>query len=97
MANINFFYPAKAKGTALGLNAAGGNLGVARHPVLPADHRRRRRHLRPGQGERGRASTSSAPATCTPAWRVVAAVCAYLFMNNLTVAKSKPREQLRGR
>src|SRR5690606_20273050 len=29
MANINFFYPAARKGAALGLNAAGGNLGVA--------------------------------------------------------------------
>ena len=29
MANINFFYPTSRKGTALGLNAAGGNLGVA--------------------------------------------------------------------
>src|SRR3546814_16101533 len=29
MANINFFYPARKKGTALGLNAAGRNLGVA--------------------------------------------------------------------
>jgi NNP family nitrate/nitrite transporter-like MFS transporter len=29
MANINFFYPASAKGIALGLNAAGGNLGSA--------------------------------------------------------------------
>lgn len=29
MANITFFYPAKEKGAALGLNAAGGNLGVA--------------------------------------------------------------------
>ena len=29
MANINFFYPTKKKGMALGLNAAGGNLGVA--------------------------------------------------------------------
>ena len=29
MANINFFYPAAKKGAALGLNAAGGNLGVA--------------------------------------------------------------------
>ncbi|MGQ0465517.1 MAG: nitrate/nitrite transporter [Sporichthyaceae bacterium] len=29
MANINVFYPARLKGTALGLNAAGGNLGVA--------------------------------------------------------------------
>lgn len=29
MANITFFYPAKEKGAALGVNAAGGNLGVA--------------------------------------------------------------------
>ena len=29
MANINFFYPASKKGTALGLNAAGGNAGVS--------------------------------------------------------------------
>ena len=29
MANISFFYPEKKKGLALGLNAAGGNLGVA--------------------------------------------------------------------
>src|SRR4051812_43994275 len=29
MANINFFYPQARKGTALGLNAAGGNIGAA--------------------------------------------------------------------
>jgi MFS transporter, NNP family, nitrate/nitrite transporter len=29
MANINFFYPASKKGAALGLNAAGGNIGVS--------------------------------------------------------------------
>lgn len=29
MANISFFYPEKEKGFALGLNAAGGNIGVA--------------------------------------------------------------------
>ncbi|WP_218222059.1 MFS transporter [Nesterenkonia sp. Act20] len=29
MANITYFYPAREKGAALGLNAAGGNLGVA--------------------------------------------------------------------
>ncbi|MGH9123625.1 MAG: MFS transporter, partial [Acidimicrobiales bacterium] len=29
MANISFFYPEKKKGLALGINAAGGNLGVA--------------------------------------------------------------------
>jgi NNP family nitrate/nitrite transporter-like MFS transporter len=34
MANISFFYPEKQKGAALGLNAAGGNLGVATAQLL---------------------------------------------------------------
>src|SRR5204863_2975439 len=34
MANISFFYPERKKGLALGLNAAGGNLGVAAAQVL---------------------------------------------------------------
>jgi NNP family nitrate/nitrite transporter-like MFS transporter len=34
MANISFFYPERRKGWALGLNAAGGNLGVAMAQLL---------------------------------------------------------------
>ncbi|NKY86771.1 MFS transporter [Nocardia veterana] len=34
MANINFFYPEGKKGAALGINAAGGNLGVAQTQLL---------------------------------------------------------------
>ncbi len=34
MANISFFYPEKEKGFALGLNAAGGNVGVAVSQLL---------------------------------------------------------------
>ncbi len=34
MANISFFYPERRKGFALGLNAAGGNLGVAAAQLL---------------------------------------------------------------
>jgi NNP family nitrate/nitrite transporter-like MFS transporter len=34
MANISFFYPERAKGLALGLNAAGGNLGVSLAQLL---------------------------------------------------------------
>ena len=34
MANISFFYPERRKGVALGLNAAGGNLGVAVSQLL---------------------------------------------------------------
>ncbi len=33
MANINAFYPLRLKGWALGLNAGGGNLGVAGRPA----------------------------------------------------------------
>jgi len=93
MANINFFYPSKAKGTALGLNAAGGNLGVALIqfflPIIVG-----------GAGVFGlvKASTGGIhlerAGYLYAALAVVAAVCAFMFMNNLAVAKSSPREQL---
>jgi NNP family nitrate/nitrite transporter-like MFS transporter len=35
MANISFFYPNRVKGWALGLNAAGGNIGVSGVQLLP--------------------------------------------------------------
>src|SRR5437016_4503135 len=35
MANISFFYPDRMKGWALGLNAAGGNIGVSGVQLLP--------------------------------------------------------------
>ncbi|WP_330185365.1 MFS transporter [Nocardia sp. NBC_01503] len=34
MANINFFYPEGKKGAALGINAAGGNMGVAQTQLI---------------------------------------------------------------
>jgi MFS transporter, NNP family, nitrate/nitrite transporter len=34
MANISFFYPNRMKGWALGLNAAGGNIGVSSVQLL---------------------------------------------------------------
>src|SRR6201999_644139 len=34
MANISFFYPDRVKGWALGLNAAGGNIGVSSVQLL---------------------------------------------------------------
>ena len=48
MANISFFYPEGKKGLALGLNAAGGNLGVAvtqLHRAARDHHRHRRSNL----------------------------------------------------
>jgi NNP family nitrate/nitrite transporter-like MFS transporter len=93
MANINFYYPAKAKGAALGLNAAGGNLGVALIqfflPIIVG-----------GAGAFGLVKASQSgimlekAAYLYASLAVVAAVSAFFFMNNLTQAKSKPREQL---
>jgi nitrate/nitrite transporter NarK len=93
MANINFFYPSKAKGTALGLNAAGGNIGVALIqfflPIIVG-----------GAGAFGLISASKSgiflerAGYLYAALAVLAAVCAYFMMNNLKSAKSSPREQL---
>ena len=77
--------PDRLKGTALGLNAAGGNVGVAVIqfflPIIVG-----------GAGAFGlvKASqsgmSSSGPATCTPPSRSSRPVCAYFFMNNLSAA-----------
>ena len=49
MANISFFYPKAQKGTALGLNAGLGNLGVSRRAVRGAAGHHRRGLRRPGR------------------------------------------------
>ncbi|GAA1134216.1 MFS transporter [Nocardioides aquiterrae] len=93
MANINFFYPADKKGTALGLNAAGGNLGVSViQLLLPV--------LIGGAGIFGLVKASQGGIHLETAGFVYAglAVCAtvaaYLWMDNLTSARSNPRAQL---
>jgi NNP family nitrate/nitrite transporter-like MFS transporter len=92
MANINFFYPARQKGTALGLNAAGGNIGVALIqfflPIVVG-----------AGGAFGLVMAADAINLQRAGYlyaglAVIAAVCAYFFMNNLSSAYSKPREQL---
>ena len=93
MANINFFYPAAKKGSALGLNAAGGNLGVSLIqfflPVIVG-----------GAGIFGLVKASDGGINLQrAAWvyaglAIVATVAAYFFMDNLATAKSSPREQL---
>ena len=94
MANISFFYPDRMKGWALGLNAAGGNIGVSGVQLLtPA--------------LMGLGVISLYQATPTAAglylqnaglmWLLplaVAVVGAFLFMNNLTTARSSFKEQL---
>ncbi|OBG58586.1 MULTISPECIES: MFS transporter [unclassified Mycobacterium] len=77
MANISFFYPEKDKGWALGLNAAGGNIGVAVvQKIIP-----------PIVVAGGGVALSRAGLFYVPL-AVVAAVCAFLFMNNLSEAKA---------
>ena len=93
MANINFFYPSAKKGAALGLNAAGGNLGVALIQLfLPV--------IVGGAGIFGLVKAAEGGIDLQrAAWvyaglAVVATLAAYFFMDNLGTAKSSPREQL---
>ncbi|HET6167684.1 MAG TPA: nitrate/nitrite transporter [Marmoricola sp.] len=93
MASINFFYPQAKKGTALGLNAAGGNIGASFIqfflPIIVG-----------GAGAFGLVKASQSGIVLQragylyAALAVLAAVCAYFFMNNLHAAYSRPREQL---
>ncbi|WP_283633153.1 MFS transporter [Mycolicibacterium poriferae] len=77
MANISFFYPEREKGWALGLNAAGGNIGVAvAQKIIPLVV------VAGGGVGLSRAGLFYVPLA------IAAAVCAFLFMNNLTEAKA---------
>jgi NNP family nitrate/nitrite transporter-like MFS transporter len=94
MANINFFYPAAEKGTALGLNAAGGNLGVSLvQLLLPV--------VVGGAGIFGLVQARESgirlehAAYVYAVLAVVAVAAAAWRMDNLTSATAKPREQLR--
>jgi NNP family nitrate/nitrite transporter-like MFS transporter len=80
MANITFFYPEKEKGWALGLNAAGGNIGVAvAQKLVP---------LAIGLGGVA-AGLSNAGFLYVP-FAIASAVLAYYFMDNLREAKADP-------
>ena len=94
MANISFFYPDRMKGWALGLNAAGGNIGVSGVQLLTP--------LLLGTG-----LVSLYLATPTAdglylqnaglMWMLplaIAVVGAFFFMNNLTSARSSFKDQL---
>ncbi|HEY9354356.1 MAG TPA: MFS transporter, partial [Nocardioides sp.] len=93
MANINFFYPSAKKGAALGLNAAGGNLGVALIQfLLPV--------IVGGAGIFGLIKASDGgihlerAAFVYAALAVIAILAAFFFMDNITDAKSSTKEQL---
>jgi NNP family nitrate/nitrite transporter-like MFS transporter len=86
MANISFFYPERKKGFALGLNAAGGNLGVAVVQLVvplvvigvPSAAARLPQH---------EVHLAYAGLIWLP-FAVAAAICAWLFMDSLTQARS---------
>jgi MFS transporter, NNP family, nitrate/nitrite transporter len=90
MANISFFFPDKEKGFALGLNAAGGNIGVSTvqllvpivvgYALLPTSAGKKL-HL------------ENAGLLWLPLI-VMAALGAFLFMNNLTSARSNFKDQV---
>ena len=91
MANISYFYPDDRKGLALGLNAAGGNLGVAVVQfVVPAVV---------GLGILGLGAKHATHLQLQWAglmWVplvIAAAVCALRFMDNLMVSRASLREQ----
>jgi NNP family nitrate/nitrite transporter-like MFS transporter len=83
MANISFFFPEREKGWALGLNAAGGNIGVAvAQKLVP---------IVIGLGGLG---LSNAGLVYVPL-AIMAAVLALLYMDNLREAKADPTHTLR--
>ena len=80
MANINAFYPQRLKGWALGLNAGGGNLGVAAVQLVGLAVL-----AIAGSDEPRLVLLVYIPLV------VVAALCAALFMDNLTQASNERR------
>lgn len=78
MTNISFFYPEREKGKALGLNAAGGNIGISTMQFFIP--------LVLGAG------LVYGGLIWLPLC-LAAAICAYAFMNNLEVAKTPIKAQ----
>jgi NNP family nitrate/nitrite transporter-like MFS transporter len=99
MANISFFYPDRAKGLALGLNAAGGNIGVSTvQLIVPALLGVGAISLGMGASHGGGAGGKS-PLYLQNAGLVwlplilITAVGAFLFMDNLSSTRSSFRDQ----
>src|SRR5579863_8058670 len=93
MANISFFYPDRMKGWALGLNAAGGNIGVSSVQLIAP--------ILMGLGIINLYQASPVSGVYLQnaglMWMIpllIAVFGAIFFMNNLTTAKSSFRDQL---
>lgn len=88
MANITFFYPTKEKGWALGLNAAGGNLGAAISQLaVPIVVSLTAVVLTGGVGTRGTSGTLAMAGLMWVPLILIAAFGAWRKMNNLSNAK----------
>jgi NNP family nitrate/nitrite transporter-like MFS transporter len=94
MANISFFYPDRMKGWALGLNAAGGNIGVSGvqllTPILLGVGLINLYQAEPSAG--GVYLQNAGLMWLVPL--VIAVLGAVFFMNNLTSARSTFKDQL---
>jgi NNP family nitrate/nitrite transporter-like MFS transporter len=94
MANISFFYPDRMKGWALGLNAAGGNIGVSTvqllAPILMGVGLINLYQGTPGPG--GIYLQNAGLMWLLPL--AIAVFGAIFFMNNLTSARSTFKDQL---
>jgi MFS transporter, NNP family, nitrate/nitrite transporter len=94
MANISFFYPERMKGWALGLNAAGGNIGVSSvqllTPILMGVGVVNLYLATPGAG--GIYLQNAGLMWLLPL--AIAVLGAVFFMNNLSTARSTFRDQL---
>jgi MFS transporter, NNP family, nitrate/nitrite transporter len=94
MTNISFFYPDRMKGWALGLNAAGGNIGVSSvqllTPILMGVGIINVYLATPGPG--GIYLQNAGLMWLVPI--LIAVIGAALFMNNLSTARSTFRDQL---
>ena len=94
MANISFFYPSRMKGWALGLNAAGGNIGVSGVQLLTPIF------LGFGFVSLWQATPVAEGLYLQNAglmWMlplIISVFGAYLFMNNLSSARSSLQDQL---
>ena len=94
MANISFFYPDRMKGWALGLNAAGGNIGVSSVQLLaPILMGVGLINLYQGTPSAGGVYLQNAGLM----WLIPLAIAVFgavFFMNNLTTARSTFKDQL---
>jgi len=95
MANISFFYPDRKKGFALGLNAAGGNIGVSTVQLLiPLLIGSAWVNLHLGEPQGGSGLYLQNAGLVWLPFIALAVFGAYRYMNNLTSARSTFRDQL---